>query len=297
MRGALHVLEPVGGAAFLALIAAARSWERPSWQRAFGMTPARIEALKDAVGVALDGRVLTRDELISEVVRQPGLEDLEGGLRSGWGTLLKPLAWQGMLCHGPSQGNRVTFMRPEAASPRWTGLPEPDEAAPTAILAYLGTHGPATMDRFSQWLAGGYFGKRQLRAWFEGLGDRLHAVEVDGARAFVRAEDADDLALTPPTSTVRLLAGFDQYVLAPGTADEVVVPAARRALVSRQSGWISPVVVSGGVVAGTWELDEDHVTVDWFGEAGRAPSKVLPAEVERLGDIVGRGLRLKVTRV
>ncbi|HEY6056625.1 MAG TPA: hypothetical protein VIV06_01265 [Candidatus Limnocylindrales bacterium] len=38
--------------------------------------------------------------------------------------------------------------------------------------------------------------------------------------------------------------------------------------VSRQSGWISPVVVAGGVVSGTWEVDAERVTVAWFGEAG-----------------------------
>ena len=87
---ALHLLEPRQGAAFLALIAHARPWARPSWQRAFGMTPKRIEALREAAGTALEGNVLTRDELIRAIVARPGFQDLEAGLRSGWGTLLKP---------------------------------------------------------------------------------------------------------------------------------------------------------------------------------------------------------------
>jgi hypothetical protein len=90
---------------------------------------------------------------------------------------------------------------------------------------------------------------------------------------------------------VRLLPGFDQYVLGPGTDDGRVVPASRRAAVSRQSGWISPVVVVGGVVCGTWELDVDLVRIAWFGEAGTPPRKALRAELVRLSSILDRELR------
>ena len=183
MRGALHLLAPEDAGAFLSLIAAGRSWERPSWQRYFGVTPTELEVLRGAVREALDGRCLTREDLAAAIVRQRGLNHLGEALRSGWGTLLKPLAWQGDLCYGPSQGTRVTFMRPEAASSRWAGIPDPDEAAPIAIAAYFGAYGPATVEAFGNWLAGGWFGKRQLRIWFSALGDRLAEVEVDGERA------------------------------------------------------------------------------------------------------------------
>ncbi|MDQ3876256.1 MAG: winged helix DNA-binding domain-containing protein, partial [Actinomycetota bacterium] len=266
-------------------------WERPSWQRYFGVTPKQLDELRRAVREALEGTVLTREELVAAVTEQRGLGHTGEVLRSGWGTLLKPLAWQGDLCFGPSRGNRVTFMRPEAASSRWAAVPDPDEAARVAIVAYLGAHGPASVDAFGKWLAGGWFGKRQLRTWFSALRDRLADVEVDGEPAHVLAEDLDGLASARPTSAVRLLPGFDQYVLGPGTGDARVVPAARRRAVSRQSGWISPVVVAGGVVSGTWELDGDQVRVDWFSEGGTPPHNALEAEVARLSSILGRDLR------
>ena len=291
MRGALHLLTPEEGGAFLSLMAAGRSWERPAWSRYFGMTPQRIELLRRTAREALDGTVLTRDELVAAVTARRGLKEAGEALRSGWGTLLKPLAWQGDLCFGPSQGNRVTFTLPEAASSRWSGLPDPEEAAPFAIAAYLGAYGPATPDGFGAWMSGGWFGKRRLRAMWDALGDRLVEVEVDGDRACVLAEHLDDLASARPTSAVRLLPGFDQYVLGPGTADGHVVARARRAAVSRQSGWISPVVVAGGVVCGTWELDGDVVRVAWFREAGRVPRAALADEVGRLGSILARDLR------
>ena len=297
MRGTLHLLTPHEAGAFLALIASGRSWERPSWQRYFGVSPKQMEALRLAIPDILGNGPLTREELVAAITARRGLEHVGEELRSGWGTLLKPLAWQGALCSGPSRGNRVTFMRPEDASADWRPLPEPDEAAPIAMAAYLRAYGPTTADAFGNWLAGGYFGKRQLRAWFAALEDRLAEVEVDGEPMVVLAEDLPELLGTRPTRAVRLLPGFDQYVLGPGTADGHVVPPARRAVVSRQAGWISPVVVAGGVVGGTWELDEADVRIAWFAESGRPPQARLRAEVVRLGEILGRELRPSVTVV
>jgi Winged helix DNA-binding domain len=297
MRGALHLLTPEEAGSFLSLMAAGRSWERPSWQRYFGVTTKQLDLLRRAVRDALDGRVLTREELVADVVARRGLGHVGEALRSGWGTLLKPLAWQGDLCVGPRRGSRATFLRPEAASSRWSGIPDPDEAAAVAIAAYLRAYAPATTDAFGNWLSGGWFGKRQLRTWFGTLGDLLAEVEVDGERAHVLAEDLEEMASAERTSAVRLLPGFDQYVLGPGTADGHVVPAARRAAVSKQAGWISPVVVARGVVGGTWELDGDRVHISWFREAGRRPRKALEAEVERLSSILDRGLRSTISVV
>lgn len=297
MRGTLHLLTPEEGGAFLSLMASGRSWERPSWQRDFGLTPKVMDALRATVQEALDGTVLTREELVAVVEARRGLGHIGEGLRSGWGTLLKPLAWQGDLCYGPSRGGRVTFMRPEAASSRWAGIPDPDGAAPEAIASYFRVNGPATIEGFGLWLAGGWFGKRQLRAWFQALGDRMVEVTVDGERAYVLAEDTDELASAKPTRAVRLLPGFDQYVLGPGTADGHVIPAGRRAAVSKQSGWISPVVVAGGVVRATWSLQVDEVQISWFAESGRPPRKALGEEVARLGSILDRSLRPAITLV
>jgi hypothetical protein len=295
MRGALHLLTPEEGGAFLSLMAAGRSWELPSWQRYFGMTTKHWDLFRRAAREALHGTVLSREELIAAVTAQRELGHVGDVLRSGWGTLLKPLAWQGDLCFGPSRGSRVTFMRPEAASSRWAGVPDPDEAAPIVIVAYLGAYGPATFDNLRNWLSRGRIGARSLRTWFGALGKRLAEVDVDGERAYVLAEDLDKVASARPTAAVRLLPGFDQYVLGLGTEDGHVVPAARRAAVSRQSGWISPIVVARGVVCGTWALDGGQVRIAWFREAGRPPRNALEAEVSRLSSILDGSLRAAIS--
>jgi hypothetical protein len=294
MRGALHLLTPEEGGAFLSLFAHARPWERPSWQRYFGLTSKLLEELRLAVREALKDEALTREELVASVTGRSRLRPLAEGLRSGWGTLLKPLAWQGELCFGPSRGGRPTFMRPEQASLRWAGLPDLDEAAPTAVAAYLAAHGPATTDAFGRWLSGGWFGRRQLRSWFADLGDRLVEVEVDGEPAHILAEHVDELTGSRESKSLRLMPGFDQFVLGAGTGDGHVVPAARRAAVSRQAGWISPVVIVGGVVCGTWEADGPTLRVAWFSEAGRPPRRALGSEAERLAEILGQSLTVKL---
>jgi hypothetical protein len=129
------------------------------------------------------------------------------------------------------------------------------------------------------------------------LGDDLVEIELDGERASILREDLDDLASTRPSSAIRLLSGFDQYVLGPGTEDRHVIPTGRRPLVSRQAGWISPIVVKGGVVAGTWNVARDEATIDWFSEAGAPPKAKLAAEVRRLSEILSRDLASTVRRV
>ncbi len=294
MRGTLHLLTPENAGNYLSLIAMRRSWESGAWQRYFGVTPAQIEALRDISREVLGDRALTREELIAEICARRGYEHLGTALRSGWGTLLKPLAWQGDLVHGPMQGQRVTFMRPHVASKHWAGVPEPDQAGPQALLDYFGTYGPATLNNFTAWLSRGMVAKRDLLRWIGDLGDRLSAVDVDGTESYIPTDQLDALAAAKPTRTVRLVGGFDQWVLGPGTDDERVIPRARRPEVSKTAGWIAPVVLFGGVVSGTWQLEGDRIDVAWFAETGRIPRSELDREARRLGRTLGRKLVLKV---
>lgn len=288
MRGTLHVLRPSEAASCLALIASARTWEKGAWQRASGTTPEQIQALVEAVSRLLDGAYLTRDELVTELAADKQFAAMEEKLRSGWGSMLKPIAWQGALCHGPSQGNRVTFTTPGTAVPDWPGIPRPDEAAPVAIAAYLGAYGPAVPETFDAWLTRGYLKKSTLRDWFAAMGDQLTDVDVDGQPAYVLTEHADDLGSTTPSTSVRLLGPFDQYVLGPGTNDRQLLAPEHRAKVSKAAGWISPIVVVGGRIAGVWELAGDEVQVSLFPGSPEPPYEGLEAEVAQVARAHGR---------
>jgi len=295
MRGTLHLLAPEDAGAFLSVLAAGRLWERPSWIRYFKVRPTDWPPLREIVRDALDGRVLTREELVAAILARPAFAHLGDELRSGWGTLFKPMAWQGDLVFGPSRGNRATFTAPSNASRSWRGVPDVEVGAPIAIAAYLSAYGPSDAEGFSRWMSRGWAPKRQLRRWFEGLGDRVAPVDVGGQRRYVLADDLESLLAARASDGVRLLPGFDQWVMGAGTDDPNIVPAARRSAVSRTAGWIAPTVVVGGVVRGTWELDGDVVRVRWFEEAGTVPGG-LATEAARLSRIVGRRLSLEVER-
>jgi Winged helix DNA-binding domain len=104
---------------------------------------------------------------------------------------------------------------------------------------------------------------------------------VDGEPGYVvRAEDADELAATPDTPAVGrggddglgggvvLLPGFDPWVIAPLSHRTRTIPPGRTPEVSRTAGWISPVLVVDGAVAGVWRLErrgaEPTITIRTF---------------------------------
>jgi hypothetical protein len=119
-------------------------------------------------------------------------------------------------------------------------------------------------------------------------------VEVDGERAFARSEDVEDMLGTTASGTVRLLPAFDQYVLGPGTSDSHVIPPAHRPDVNRTAGWIAPVLVVGGRVAGTYEIRESTLEITVFEDSPPLPAALLETETARISNLMGKRLTLAV---
>lgn len=63
MRGTLHLLPVDEAAAYLALCGTVRFWEKPSWTKAAGATPADLEAMAEVAADVLADAALTREEL------------------------------------------------------------------------------------------------------------------------------------------------------------------------------------------------------------------------------------------
>jgi hypothetical protein len=229
---------------------------------------------------------LTREELVAELDRHVGA-DLAGRLGSGWGTLLKPLAWQGLVVNGEPRGARPTFTDPATRTGRPFDLPAPDAAARVVVPAYLDAHGPAGPAAFDAWLLRGGTRRAVLRRWFAELVEDgvITAVTVhddlpgpgagtDGEQRYARVADLDELTADPDPAAddeAHLLPAFDQWVLGPGTAATAVLAPAHRGSVSRTAGWIAPVVVLGGRVVGTWDPDDADRPPTWF-DGERIPS-------------------------
>ena len=289
-RGAVHYLSPEDGGMYLALRSAGRQWELPSWVEHYRLTPSQWPDFRAAVRDALDDGPLTVAELGGVLTERRAYRHLKPVFDEGAGTLVKPLTWQGDMSFGPPRNGQHTFQRLDT-NPRWRGIPELDDAGPRAIVAYLRTYGPATLDHVHYWLGDGLSaGRRRLDDWWSGLGDRLVAVDVDGTAAYVVCEDIDSLEAASPSEVVRFLPGHDQWVIGPGTKDVHVTPPARRDLMTRRA---NPVVV-GGVVCGTWARRGDELTVTWLDERQR-PDRPIEQEAARLAGILDRDLHLRLT--
>jgi hypothetical protein len=113
------------------------------------------------------------------------------------------------------------------------------------------------------------------------------------------AADAEAAAAAEPDGTVRLLPAFDQYVVGAPRGDDEVVPAAERARVYRPQGWLSPVVLVDGRIAGVWSHDRKgarlSVEVERFGRLSRAARAGVRAEAEGLARFLGGELELSLS--
>jgi hypothetical protein len=288
-RGSMHYLSPVDGGIYLALRCAGRQWELPSWVEYYRLGPDDWPDFRAAVREALRDGPLTIGELGDALTRQPAYRHLEGVFEEGASTLIKPLTWQGDMSFGPTRDGQHTFQRLDT-NPRWSGVPDLDDAGPRAVTAYLRTYGPATTDHLHYWLGNGLSaGRRRLDRWIAGLADRLAAVDVEGTTAYVLAEDIESLASAVPSEVVRFLPGHDQWVMGPGTKDVHVTPPPLRGAMTRKA---NPVVV-GGVVSGTWARKGDALTVSWQGGQAK-PEAAIREEAARLAGILGRDLRIEV---
>ena len=87
---------------------------------------------------------------------------------------------------------------------------------------------------------------------------------------------------------MRFLPGHDQWVIGPGTKDVHVTPPPRRDAMTRKA---NPVVV-GGVVCGTWAAHRATTLTVTLARRGRRPDAAIRREVERMGVILDRDLRL-----
>lgn len=288
-RGGSYVFTPAIGAVLLSVHTAGRSWEKERFQRQAGFTLADWDPLRAAMREILAAGPQTRRQIADALAATPRLRKLApAAAGAGADTLYKPLHWWGDICFGPDRDGDATF-RALGGDPSWPGLPDADDAGRMAIEFYLGAYGPVTDANLHYWLAEGLGApRRRVLQWLADLGDRVTTVVVGGDPAYVRTVDLDELVAAEPTDQLRLLPGFDPWLMGPGTADTRLLAAQRRSVGTRGAN----VVIQGGVVSGVWRSRNDEVTVSWFEEAGPMPKADLAAEVQHLADLQGTSLTL-----
>jgi DNA glycosylase AlkZ-like len=228
-------------------------------------------------------------------LRETG-DDIEA-LRAGWGSALKPASYRGLLCFAPDRGRNVTFTSPSTwlrAKDRVRRAPAGDAALGEVLRRFVVTHGPATRAEAARWWGGISAPKaeRILRS-VEGLAE----VDLDGASAWIDAGDVEALLAAEPTTTVRLLPTFDQYVIGSTASVERLLPRdGFRDRVHRQAGWVSPVVTVGGRIEGVWSHVRSgrrlRVEVNPFRRRSARLREGVEAEADRLATFLGGVLDL-----
>jgi hypothetical protein len=301
MRGTLHLLPAGELPLWRAALSMSRRYLRAaSWQKYFGITLEELDRLTEAVATALNGRVMTRDELVQEVGRLTGSAAFGTKLGQSWGTILKPAAFAGHLCFAPSVGQRVRFTRPDtwlAAEGRPATPAVDPQAAPAAITRrFLACYGPATYYDLARWW-GGSSSVSTARQWIASLGEEVTPVEVEGVPAWMLADDARKVRRHTSDGSVRLLPGFDQYVIgASWHAGQLLPERDLRSRVYRPQGWISPVLLVNGRMEGTWRHEikgsRVEVVIEPFVKVPVWARRAAGQEAERLAAFLGCTLSL-----
>ena len=289
MRGTLHLLP----ADELPTWVAAQGVLKPrhhakSWQKYYGLTYEEAEDMLAAVHEALDGRMLTKEELAQEVGQIMGSEEIGGKLRDGFGALLKPSAFRGDLLFAPSVGRNVRFARPDQWLSGWEPA-ETDVAAREVVRRYLTAYGPATREEFARWF--GMSSPAQAGRLIESLDEEVAPVEVEGSHARMLAEHVPEAEKSEPSGVVRLLPAFDHYVVAAPRDREAVLPKALKSRVYRPQGWLSPVLLVDGRMEGVWSHerkgDQLVVEIEPFAEQPEWVRRTAEEEAERLTRFLG----------
>jgi len=291
MRGTLHLLPSAELPLWHAALSTSPRYLKPAlWQKYFGISQEELDGLTEAIAAALNGRVMTREELAQEV--NPKLNE------SSWGTILKPTAFTGRLCFAPSLGQRVRFTRPD------TWLAEvgcalgpavhPQVAQAEITRRFLAAYGPATYHDLARWWSGG--GVSAAKQWIGLLGNEACPVEVEGARAWMLAGHAREARELASGKSVRLLPGFDQYVVGASYHAESLLPDGLRSRVYRPQGWISPVLLVNGLMQGVWRHEilgnRVEVVIEPFSKAPAWVRREAGLEAERLAAFFGCKLSL-----
>ena len=295
MRGTLHLLPADELAVWVGAQGVVKPrYEQASWRKAFGMTSAEAVAVLDAIRDALDGEPLTRDELADRVGERLGEARLGEAVRGSFGTMPKLAAFRGDVVFAPPAGQKVRFTRPD----RWLAADWRPAVAREAIAAvvrrHLAAYGPASRETFARWF--GMPSAAQAGRLIAALGDDVAPVSVEGWEGWMLREDVAAAGAAAPSGVVSLLPAFDQYVVAAPRDETPVLAAQFKDRVYRRQGWLSPVLLADGRIAGVWRHERKAgflcVTIEPFAVVEAFVRAGAEREAQRLAAYFGDELEL-----
>ena len=303
MRGTLHMVATRDVRWLTGLLGPVFARKGQRRREQLGLDEAFCErALTALAGILTGSPPLTRAELISRLAAE--------GIRIDPRTqqpphLLGYAANRGLICRGPDgAGDEPTYVLLDEFAVGAPALGKDDALAELA-RRYLQGYGPASRNDFAGWSGlPATDGKRALDL----IADDLTPVSADGARLFALRGDSLDAAGDPGDLGTRgdppplLLGHFDSYLL--GYRERGLVLDAKYARrIQTGGGFVQPVVVIGGRVAGTWRLTRPvrkarpgapaRLTIEPFTALPTASADGLAAEAADIGRFLGVDVTLE----
>ena len=285
MRLTLHVIPAADLAMVIAALRPMSMAILQRWHMRVGAKPDHVRALVDSILDGLRDGPRTQPELIARARKKAGT-GLRAWLDNSWGAL-RPAVIDGLIVYGPMRGPATTFVRVDQWLPAQVAMGV-DEARAELLRRFLSAFGPATAHDFAKWSG---LKTSDARIVLSAMGDELVPVSVAGAPGWIRRADAKALKnseLDP--AAIRLLGAFDSFLLAHATKAHLV-DSKHYKRVYRPQGWISPVVMRGGAIAGVWfpKATAQRVTlgVELFGRATSALREGIEREAEAMGRFLG----------
>ena len=254
----------------------------PSFARRFrkrwldiGLTPEILRRTIDALPGVLAGQPPRTKREIVTALAQRGVTFPMDDPQAPIHVLLHATS-EGLVCRGPERGRDTTFTLLDEWVPDAPAGPRGDDALAELARRYFAAFSPATAADFTTW--SGLPSSRAIGL----IRDELEPVDIDGRSGFrLTGGPVADM----PRGTVRLAAGFDNYLV--GYRDRTLfVPDAARKQVY-VGGVIKPTVLLDGRVVAIWRLARTKgaatVTVTPLEPIPRRVQRAIATEVDDIG--------------
>jgi hypothetical protein len=292
MRGTLHLFPSEDFPVWQAAASERTHYYSDAYLKYYGFTREELDLVLQTIADVLKDQVLTREELGAAVAERTGVPRFAESVQGSWGSLLKPPAYRGDLCFAPSVGNKVQFTSPASWLPEWQPV-DPSVGTREVTRRYLAAYGPATRDELRLWWGASAGDANKMIA---GLDGEVATVEIEGIPAWTLAKDVPEIAGSSLGRSVKLLPAFDQYVLASPRVQPRVIPTGVHKRIYRNQGWISPVLLLNGQMAGVWKHERKGskllVQIEPFFKIPAWAKKGSEAEAERLAQFLGGQLEV-----
>jgi uncharacterized protein YcaQ len=263
----------------------------------FGIKREEVEALTGVITNALASGPLGRAELTA-AMRPKASKRVRAWMDKVWGIVWMwvPTA-EGLICYGPSKGAEARFIRTDQWLPQDKFKPMTETEAQCALLQkYLRAYGPATLHDFAHWSGIPVTSVRLLGAH---LKQELAEIKIENQNCLLLPDDLELLKNhLPEPRSARLLPHFDPYLLAHREKDHLLA-AKHYKRVYRNQGWISPVVLIDGSVAGTWshkvQGSKLEIKIEPFTRLSAHARGAIKQEAASLADFYGCKMELTIT--